>query len=73
MASAIASKSTIGCLKGLTWDYFHFHKAECYSMYIFNIGKIHEYGANVNGKFVFIVFNDYCAIITCHLNVSFKI
>ena len=30
-ASASASKSTIGCPKGLIWDYFHFDKAEGYS------------------------------------------
>ena len=52
MASSSASKSTIGCPKGLIWDYFHFDKAECYSSCMVNVdGKIHECGAKVNGKF----------------------
>ena len=38
--------------KGLTWDYFHFYKAECYSRCIFNIdGKLHKCGAKVNRIF----------------------
>ena len=55
MASASTSKSTIGCPKGLIWDYFHFCKAECYSRCIFTVDcdrKIHECGAKVNEKFM---------------------
>ena len=54
MASASASKSTIGRPKGLMWDYFRLDKAECYSRCIVNVdgdGKIHECEAKINGKF----------------------
>ena len=53
MASASASKSTIGRPKRLICDCFHFYKAECYSRCMLNVdgdGKIHECGAIVNEK-----------------------
>ena len=54
MASASASKSIIGCSKGLIWDYFRFDNAECCSKCMVNVdgdGKIYECEAKVNGKF----------------------